>query len=105
MSSTSAPAEKNKNEFELFDPSRGREKVGEGKRFMQFGVVAGLCGLGYMVKNFKNKGDLKLSLYVIHTRMVAQMTVVGVLSLGMCAQMYKKLSKKHEEQPAVNPQD
>jgi hypothetical protein len=33
-----------------------------------------------MVRNFKNRDkNMKLSVYVIHTRMLAQMTVIGEL--------------------------
>jgi hypothetical protein len=43
------------------------------------GAVAGLAGVAYMVRNFKNRDkNMKLSVYVIHTRMLAQMTVIGM---------------------------
>ena len=44
-------------------------------------MVGGLLGAGgvaYMAKQFKNRPkDMKISVYLIHTRMYAQMTVVG----------------------------
>lgn len=66
-------------------------------KFVQIGSLAGLAGVTYMVRNFKNKNpNTKLSVYVIHTRMLAQGTVVGILSMGMMYQMYKKFKNKQE---------
>jgi len=82
--------------YELFDPSQKRDQPREGLGFMQVGAVAGLAGVGYMIRNFKNKNEgMKLSVYVIHTRMIAQCTVIGVLSLGMVHQMYTRFNKKN----------
>jgi hypothetical protein len=42
------------------------------------GALAGLAGVAYMARAFKNRDkNMKISVYVIHTRMLAQMTVVG----------------------------
>ena len=47
-------------------------------------MVGGLLGAGgvaYMARQFKNRPkDMKVSVYLIHTRMYAQMTVVGKLN-------------------------
>jgi len=57
-------------------------------------VLGGLLGAGgvaYMARQFRNKPkDMKISVYLIHTRMYAQMTVVGVLCCGMFSQMWKQ---------------
>lgn len=46
--------------------------------FQYVGAALGLGGVGYMAKNFKNKPkDMKLSVYLIHTRLLAQGTVIG----------------------------
>ncbi|XP_023334341.1 HIG1 domain family member 1A, mitochondrial isoform X2 [Eurytemora carolleeae] len=83
--------------YELFDPNAKKE-ARAGLGFMQFGAVAGLAGLGYMARNFKNKNkDMKISVYVIHTRMLAQGTVIGVLCLGMFSQMYKRYQDKQTD--------
>ena len=38
----------------------------------------GAGGVAYMARQFKNRPkDMKISVYLIHTRMYAQMTVVG----------------------------
>ena len=42
------------------------------------GGLLGAAGVAYMARQFKNKPkDMKISVYLIHTRMYAQMTVVG----------------------------
>ncbi len=46
--------------------------------FQKVGALAGLAGVAYMARAFKNRDkNMKISVYVIHTRMLAQMTVVG----------------------------
>ena len=44
-------------------------------------MVGGLLGLGgvaYMAREFKNRPqNMKLSVYLIHTRLIAQGTVIG----------------------------
>ena len=51
----------------LTDPIR--QPLNPGMFNMQVGAVAGLAGVGYMIRNFKNKNEgMKLSVYVIHTR-------------------------------------
>ena len=56
------------------------------KRFFQWfllltaviGAILGAGGVAYMARQFKNKPkDMKTSVYLIHTRMYAQMAVVG----------------------------
>ena len=43
------------------------------------GGILWACGVGYMARQFKNRPkDMKISVYLIHTRMYAQMTVVGL---------------------------
>jgi len=65
---------------------------------MGIGSLAGLAGLAYMARNFKNKApDMKISIYLIHTRMLAQGTVVGLLSVGMMYQMYHKFNHNQDD--------
>jgi len=93
--STSNTSSGTQVDYELFDPSSKPRGTREGVGFMQVGAVAGLAGVGYMIRNFKNKSkDMKLSVYVIHTRMFAQGSVIAILSLGMIAQMYKKYTNR-----------
>lgn len=54
-----------------------------------FGIGGGLAVLGYMMYGLKNrKPGEKLSVYLIHTRLGVQGTVVGALTLGMAMHMY-----------------
>jgi len=94
--------------YELFDPDVEYKNNKNSSKMVEImgkiGIVAGLGGVYYMAKNLKNKPkDMKLSVYMIHTRLLAQGSVVGVLSLGMIYQMYTKLQHKYTvtEQPAV----
>lgn len=46
--------------------------------------------LGYMLYGLKNRDPgQKLSVYLIHTRLAVQGTVIGALSMGMIYQMYR----------------
>eukprot|EP00088_Acartia_fossae_P019837 TRINITY_DN21596_c0_g1_i1.p1 TRINITY_DN21596_c0_g1~~TRINITY_DN21596_c0_g1_i1.p1 ORF type:complete len:103 (+),score=11.70 TRINITY_DN21596_c0_g1_i1:23-331(+) len=87
-------------DFELFDPSAKYQKRSEdnvGKNLGRLGIIGGIGGVAYMIRNFRNRSpDMKLSVYVIHTRLLAQGTVIGVLSLGMIYQMYTKMTNKRE---------
>jgi len=93
-------ASKQEQPYTLYNPNEEKSSNQEGRRFMQVGVLGGLLGVGYMMRNAKNRGDLKLSVYVIHTRLLAQGTVIGVLCLGMGYEMYKKMYKSPK--PDVN---
>merc|ERR1719204_2078422 len=51
--------------------------------------------LGAMYYNFKKKGTkYTLPVYIIHTRLAVQSTVIGCLVAAMGYQMYTKLSPK-----------
>jgi len=56
--------------------------------FVPLGIALGLGALGYSIYNFK-KSKVKLSLYLIHTRVAAQGAVVGALTIGA---LYKMIS-------------
>eukprot|EP00096_Caligus_rogercresseyi_P001895 TRINITY_DN1331_c0_g1_i1.p1 TRINITY_DN1331_c0_g1~~TRINITY_DN1331_c0_g1_i1.p1 ORF type:complete len:105 (-),score=37.98 TRINITY_DN1331_c0_g1_i1:420-734(-) len=61
--------------------------------FIYIGMTCGSMALGRMLWGLKNKPkDMKLSIYLIHTRMAMQGAVVGTLVLGMCHQLYTKIS-------------
>ena len=53
-------------------------------------MSGGVGVLGYMLYGIKNKPkDMRLSVYMIHTRMYVQGTVIIALTVGMAAQIYK----------------
>ena len=82
-----------------------QDSILKAKPLQHVGVVLGLGGLVYMAREFKNRPkDMKISVYLIHTRLFVQGTVIGrsiflwrkskkfsgVLSLGMLHQMYQR---------------
>jgi len=42
--------------------------------FVPAGIIGGVGALLYSAYKFRNKGDTKLSVYLIHTRVAAQVT-------------------------------
>merc|ERR1711974_32242 len=94
MGEKSAVREQQEEEYEFFKAGIDGRKEGEkgtDKRFAVIGAILGAGGVAYMARQFKNKPkDMKTSVYLIHTRMYAQMTVVGVLCCGMFSQMWKQ---------------
>ena len=62
--------------------------------FQYVGALLGLGGVGYMAKNFKNKPkDMKLSVYLIHTRLLAQGTVIGKILCYVLTRIFEKSIK------------
>ncbi|CAL8094139.1 unnamed protein product [Orchesella dallaii] len=57
-------------------------------------VPAGICGalsaLLYSAYKFKNRGNQKVSVYLIHTRVAAQGAVVAAITVGVGYQMYRE---------------
>jgi len=66
-------------DYELFNAQESRERESKtGKMFANVGAVLGLGGVVYMARNFKNRDpNMKISVYLIHTRLLAQGTVIG----------------------------
>ena len=93
------------DDYELWDP-RNREDTRKGKGFVvsiacilyfkqinqkkplqYIGAALGIGAVGYMARNFKNRpAHIRPSVYLIHTRLLAQGLVVGesVPSLSYC---------------------
>ena len=97
MADTKASASVQEQDYEFFRAGIDGRRDGEQPTDKRFGglltfckflftiflvaLLGGLLGAGgvaYMARQFKNKPkDMKISVYLIHTRMYAQMTVVG----------------------------
>jgi len=94
MADTKASGSVQEQDYEFFRAGIDGRRQGEqptDKRFALLGGLLGAGGVAYMARQFKNKPkDMKISVYLIHTRMYAQMTVVGVLCCGMFSQMWKQ---------------
>lgn len=57
--------------------------------FPVIGSLGGIGVLGYMIRGFRHREkNMPISMYLIHTRLGVQMTVVGVLTLGMSAHLW-----------------
>jgi len=81
------------DDYAMYDPREGR-KYRDGMSWVGVGSLLGLGGLAYMVRNFKNRGDTKVSVYLIHTRMLVQGSVIAALTGGMIVQMVSKMRKR-----------
>jgi hypothetical protein len=63
-----------------------------------FGVI------GYAIYNYRNKNSsTKTSLYVVQTRVVAQGFVIGLLTLGLGVNMYKKMAANYTSHQSIFP--
>jgi len=83
-------------EYERFVPRSASDKLKDtsGGSNFQYGVVLGGLVLGGMYYNFKKKGTkYTLPVYLIHTRLAVQSTVIGCLIAAMGYQMYTRLRK------------
>ena len=80
------------DDYTLFTPGEGRRHQ-EGVGWLAGGAFVGLGGLAYMARNFKNRGTTKVSVYLIHTRLLVQGSVIAMLTGGMVAQMVTKMRK------------
>ena len=80
------------DDYTLFQPGEGRRNK-EGVGWLAGGSLVGLGGLAYMARNFKNRGTTKVSVYLIHTRLLVQGSVIAMLTGGMVAQMVTKMRK------------
>jgi len=58
--------------------------------FIPAGIAGGLFALAYAAIGFKNRGNQKVSVYLIHTRVAAQGAVVGALTVGCLYQIFEE---------------
>lgn len=54
------------------------------------GICAALGCCGYAAYNFKNRGNTKISVYLIQLRVIAQGMVVGAMALTAISQLYQR---------------
>ncbi|XP_068120690.1 HIG1 domain family member 1B [Hyperolius riggenbachi] len=71
-------------------------------------VPVGLAGffviVAYGIYRLKHRGNVKMSIHLIHTRMAAQACAVGATALGTTYAMYKEYrQRKKEERDAAQP--
>ncbi|XP_021957136.1 HIG1 domain family member 1A, mitochondrial isoform X2 [Folsomia candida] len=58
--------------------------------FVPAGIGGALFALAYAAFKFKNRGDQKVSVFLIHTRVAAQGAVVGALTVGCIYQIFQE---------------
>ena len=63
--------------------------------FMVFGLAGLVAICGYGIYKYKNRGDMKTSVFLIHLRVAAQGFVVGALSLGVAYSTIMKFLNKN----------
>ncbi|TRY69503.1 hypothetical protein TCAL_05102 [Tigriopus californicus] len=57
--------------------------------FPVIGSLGGIGVLAYMIRGFRHREkNMPISMYLIHTRLGVQLTVVGVLTLGMTGHLW-----------------
>ncbi|ELT95581.1 hypothetical protein CAPTEDRAFT_174895 [Capitella teleta] len=57
--------------------------------FVPLGILGTLGMLGYGAVNFKNRGSMSTSVYLMHLRVKAQSMVVGAMALGVSYALLK----------------
>jgi len=57
--------------------------------FIPAGITGALFALAYSAFKFKTRGNQKLSVYLIHTRVAAQGAIVGALTVGCIYQIFQ----------------
>jgi len=50
-----------------------------------------------MAKKFTQRGNMKPSVYFIHTRLLVQVTVIGSITAGMVLELYQRSTKYYKE--------
>lgn len=87
---------------EYFDPSKYEEEDAGAKfsrkakesPFVPVGIAIGLAGLAYGAYNFKNKGQMSTSVYLIHLRVGVQGAIISALAIGVGYTMYQNYFSK-----------
>lgn len=63
--------------------------------FVPLGIAGTLAMLGYCAYNYKNRGTMSTSVYVMQTRVMAQAVIVGAMTLGVTYTMIRDTWNKH----------
>ncbi|KAM4692035.1 HIG1 domain family member 1B [Rhinophrynus dorsalis] len=65
---------------------------------MPVGLVGFAVVVAYGLYRLKGRGDVKMSVHLIHTRVAAQACVVGATALGATYTMYKEYRQRQAEE-------
>lgn len=88
--------EVSKRRPKLEEESTALQKAKESP-YVPLGILGTLGMIGYGVYNFKNRGSMSPSVYIMHFRVRAQSMVVGAICLGLGYKMLKDYYDKHEK--------
>jgi len=61
------------------------------------GVMGAIGACAFAAYNYKNRGDMKTSVYLVQLRVIAQGIVVGALALTAGVNLYKRLAKSEDK--------
>jgi predicted negative regulator of RcsB-dependent stress response len=75
------------------DKKKFWEKVKESP-FVPAGILGTLGMIGYGVWDYKNRGTMSTSVYVMQYRVKAQSVIVGAMAIGVTFSVIKDLLKK-----------
>jgi hypothetical protein len=64
--------------------------------FVPLGVAGTIAMIAYGIHDFKNKGSMSTSVYVMQYRVKAQSMVVGAMALGVSYSVFKEYLRRHE---------
>jgi len=64
--------------------------------FVPIGIAGTLAMIGYGIYDFKNRGKMSTSVYVMQYRVKAQSVVVGALTIGVTYSVIRDYLKKKE---------
>jgi len=88
-------------EYQRFEARSAQDKLTDtssGSNF-QYGMLLGSAALAGMVYNFRKKGTkFSIPVYIIHTRLAVQSTVIGCLVAAMGYQLYGNIQKSLEKE-------
>jgi len=65
--------------------------------FVPVGIVGTLAMIGYGVYDFKNRGSISASVYIMEYRVKAQSVIVGAMTLGVTYHLLREYFAKKNE--------
>lgn len=84
--------------MEEADKKRFWDKVKESP-FVPVGILGTFGMIGYGVYDFKNRGSMSASVYIMQYRVKAQSVIVGAMAIGVTVSVIKDLLFKKKENP------
>ncbi|XP_076829465.1 HIG1 domain family member 1A, mitochondrial [Brachyhypopomus gauderio] len=83
-------------DYDDYEESKLLKKAKENP-FVPVGMAGFFAIVAYRLLKLKNRGDVKMSVHLIHMRVAAQGFVVGAMTMGVIYSMYKDYVLKPAE--------